>query len=515
MCRSSALLLGAAWLVLLQATVACRAVDPVPVRRANLVLISIDTLRADRLNSYGYDARSVSPEIDRLARDGVLFETHISAAPWTTPAHLSLLTALSPSAHGVTGRISKGWNRLRNGREFERLSGEHLTLAELLSAHSYATAAFTGGITMDPRLGFDQGFGTYDTTQAKLSGERLSSVTEWIESHRDAPFFLFWHTFEVHAPYLHGDFLGEVLSEDKASKVRAALGVLGDEPGVSLGVQPGRKALIRNRVFSLEVCSALYDGGVRSADRAVGTVVASLERVGLYDSTLVVVTSDHGEQLGETTGPDGLGNRNGTFYNAHGTTMYEEMLRVPLILKLPLGEGAGRRVPGVSRTIDVMPTVLDVLNIPGPVAMQGRSLRPLWEGTERTSRIAFSEAVNGKAESKSLRSERHKYILSFDGDKVEERGRAGVPEHPDVVEFYDLLADPAEQHNLMIHPVPGSVASAAVFDAELRRVAEERHGVSELVRLDADALEKLEALGYVEGDSSLDREEGREGADGP
>ena len=399
--------------------------------------------------------------------------------------------------------------------EFERLAAAHETLAEVLSDHGYATAAYTGGITLDPRLGFHQGFDIYDTTQAKLSERRLSAVTGWIEAQHDTPFFLFWHTFEVHAPYVETEFLVDVLPEKKASKLGDALEALGDEPGVSLGTKPGRKALIRHGAFTLEVCSALYDGGIRSADRAVGALVATLERAGIYDRTLIVVTSDHGEQLGETTGPDGLGSRAGQFYDAHGHTLYEEMLRVPLVLKLPWAEGAGRRVRPVSRTIDVMPTVLDVVGITGPSAMQGASLRPLWEGSEGTTRMAFSEALKGSGESKSLRSEQYKYVLSFDGDRIARQGRAGALERADVVEFYDLLSDPTEQNNLMIHPVPGSASIAAVFDAELRRTAAERHGVSERVQLDSDTLEKLEALGYVEGDSSPDNEEGREGANGP
>jgi arylsulfatase A-like enzyme len=501
MLRPLLLLGGVTSWVALAGAVGCGSHEPRPTGPANVVLISIDTLRADRLNSYGYRAREVSPQIDRLAAEGILFETHITASPWTTPAHLSLLTALSPSAHGVIAPISQTWGKLKRGEPAERLADEHETLAEVLSAHGYATAAFTGGRTVDPRLGFDQGFDRYETSQAKLGDTTLVPVTGWIEAHRNTPFFLFWHTFEVHAPYLETGFVREVLSEEEAARLETALAELRvGGPEARLQEKRARQRLINLGIFTLEVCSTLYDGGVRSADRAVGTLMTALKRAGVYDRTLVVVTSDHGEQLGETAGPDGPVSRDGGFYNSHGHTLYEEIIRVPLVLKLPGGRPMGRRIAGVTRCIDVMPTVLDVLGIPGPSAMQGASLRPLWNDVEGGSeeRRAFTEAVNEPFESKSLRSARHKYILSFDWERVREHGRAAVPERADIVELYDLETDPGEQRNLMADPAPEAVTLGRRFDAELRRLAAVRRGQSAGVLLDAETLEKIEGLGYGE-----------------
>jgi len=497
--RPFALTGGIACLALLVAPLGCASRDPEPSGPPSVVLVSIDTLRADRLNSYGYRARLVSPEIDRLAAEGLLFESHITSSPWTTPAHLSLLTGLSPSAHGVIAPISQIWGRLKRGEPAPRLADEHETLADVLSSRGYATAAFTGGRTVDPRTGFDQGFEIYDTSQTKLRNDTLVPVTEWIESHRDVPFFLFWHTFEAHAPYLKTDFLRDVLSEEDAAGLEAALVRLeSGRTGVRLDEKKGREAMERHGAFTREVCSALYDGGILSADGAVGTLMAALRRAGVYDRTLVVVTSDHGEQLGETRGEGGQTARDGRFYNAHGHTMYEELVRVPLVVKLPGGQQAGRRVAGVTRAIDVMPTVLDVLGVPGPPAVQGASLRPLWEGEDHEPRQAFTEAVNEPYESKSLRGDGHKYILSFDWNQVDEHGRAAVPEPPDIVELYDLRSDTGEKHNLMIDPGPEATALGARFDAELRTVATERRGESADVLLDAETLEQIKALGYAE-----------------
>jgi arylsulfatase A-like enzyme len=464
-----------------------------------VVLISIDTLRADRLNSYGYRVREVSPEIDRLADEGVLFETHITASAWTTPAHLSLLTGLSPSAHGVMAAISQIWDRLRFGQPAPRLADEHETLAEVLSARGYATAAFTGGRTVDPRIGFDQGFDLYDTSQAKLLDGGLDPVTEWIHAHRERPFFLFWHTFEVHAPYLRTDLVRDVVSEDDAQALEAAFaGLEVGRPRFPLEEKKARRRLMRLRLHTLEVCSALYDGGILSADRAVGSLMAALKDAGIYDRTLVVVTSDHGEQFGEKKGEGGLAVRDGSFYNAHGRTMYEESIHVPLVFKLPGGHPAGRRIAEVTRAIDVMPTILEVLGIPGPTAMQGTSLRPLWEGKDDEPRKAFTEALTASFESKSLRGGRYKYVLSFDGDRVEEHGRAAVLERADVVELYDLATDPGEQHNLLVDPSPAAAAIGARLDAELRQIAAERLGQADEVVLDAETLEQIKALGYAE-----------------
>jgi arylsulfatase A-like enzyme len=500
MLRSLIALVRAGLCTALVGLVGCSTRDASPPGPANVVLISIDTLRADRLNSYGYGARVVSPEMDRLAAEGVVFETHITASPWTTPAHLSLLTSLSPSAHGVMAPISQIWGRLKRGESAaQRLAEEHVTLAEVLSSEGYATAAFTGGRTVDPRIGFDQGFDLYDTSQTKLADDTLVPVVEWIETHRETPFFLFWHTFEVHAPYLETHFVREVVPEEEAARLETAFQELAaDRSGVRLWQKKARRRLQRLGLYRLDVCSALYDGGILSADRAVGTLMAALKGAGLYDRTLVVVTSDHGEQLGETAGPGGPVSRDGGFYNSHGHTLYEEIIRVPLILKLPGGHPAGRRVAEVTRAIDVMPTVLDVLGLPGPSAMQGTSLRPLWSGQRVEEREAFTEAVNEPFESKSLRSGRHKYILSFDWEQVEEYGRAAVPERADIVELYDLLSDPVEKRNLMVDPSPEAAALGEGFDAELRRVAAERQGRSDEIPLDAETLEQIRALGYGE-----------------
>jgi arylsulfatase A-like enzyme len=488
----------AAILVFLAGSGACRRAAP----RPNVVLISLDTLRADRLNTYGYRDRAVSPHIDGLARDGILFERHITASPWTTPAHLSLLTSLWPHSHGVIQSVAWLLRGLHGGGEYQRMAASHQTLAEVLARGGYTTAAFTGGSTLDPTIGFDQGFDLYDTSMAKVSAERLAVVTEWIAAHRHRPFFLFWHTFEVHAPYHDGTFLGDVLPPEKAAVLDRQLAKVTDPEGPFLAEDVGKDLLRDADAYTPAVCSALYDGGVRSADRWVGRILEALRAAGLYDRTLVVLTSDHGEQLGEASDETGGAFRDGRFYSAHGHTLYEELIHVPLIVKLPGAPGPARRVSAVSRAIDVMPTILDVVGLapaaPGP--QQGLSLRPLWEGRPSPPRQAFTEALSSDRESKSLEGSRYKYVVSMWPRQVGRHGRSWVAPEERLAgrELYDLTADPGERRNLLRDPTPETRRLARRFDTELRRRAAEAPGNAERTQLSEEALERLRALGYIE-----------------
>jgi arylsulfatase A-like enzyme len=484
----------------LAAVLACQVHREERGHPRSVILISVDTLRADRLNAYGYRKRETSPEIDRLAQDGILFEHHMTASPWTTPAHLSLLTSLSPSAHGVTSSFPQLWKNLKTGGDCERLADERVTLAEALARHGYATAAFTGGATMDPRLGFDQGFETYDTSMSKLSGEKVASLTNWIGTHRVAPFFLFWHTFEVHAPYLQTLFVGDAVAAVRAARLRLSLAPLVSGPDIPLAVRKARSVLKSERLYTQEVCSALYDGGVRSADFWIGQLMKALKSAGLYERTLIVFTSDHGEQLGEAAEAGGGHSRDGRFYDAHGHDLYAEMIHVPLIIKLPGGRHAARRIAALSRTIDVMPTILDVLGLPSDSApMQGTSLRSLWEGWGDDARQAFSESLAvSEHESKSLSSARYTYIVSMDREQLVGHGRAFIPARPVRVELYDLATDPGEHHDLLVHPTLEAERVAAQYDRELRRLASERIGRADRGQLDSRTIRRLEALGYIE-----------------
>jgi arylsulfatase A-like enzyme len=487
---------AAACLVLasLTATLAGSACRARPSRPPNVILVSIDTLRADRLNAYGYTPRVTSPQLDALAREGILFENAITASPWTMPAHMSLLTSLTPSAHGmVTSFADLKDQRLHN--TVQRLPEERLTLAEALRAKGYATAAFTGGVTLDPRIGFDQGFSLYRTSMFKVSEPAFAEMTGWVKEHRDRPFFLFWHTFEVHFPYLDTSFVGEVLEEPAASGVRSDLEQFRrdlEARGYSDFILDRVALALRARgALNRKVVDALYTGGVLSMDRWLGRLFAFLRKEGLYDDTVIVISSDHGEELADHDPK--------RFYNSHGHSVYEELVHVPLVIRLPRGERGGTRVGGVVRTIDVFPTILDVAGLPAVPGLEGRSLRPTWEGRETSGRIALVEATAFGPERKAVREDRFKYIVSIDEKTVAARGRNFVPEPPLSRELYDLAHDPRESHDLLPGPGGGGPSQiASTLDAALRERVARELGRTEKAQLDAATVEKLKALGYVQ-----------------
>ena len=485
---------------------ACRpAEEPSPPPDVNVVLISVDTLRADRLNCYGYEKREVSPNVDALAADGILFENFITSSPWTTPAHLTMLTSLYPTTHGVTQPIEELKDSLLEGKEFtfNSLPDSRVTLAEVLKACGYATGAFTGGGTLDPRIGFGQGFDHYEISMYKLHGSNMRDMYEWVGRHAEQPFFLFWHTYEVHAPYLESTFLDEVLPPDAAAEAGRFLRV-----SAGVGDQRSRKAdehedtirrckeFLRSRhAFTAEVTGALYDGGIRSFDDWLGRFVQELRSRGLYEGALIILTSDHGEEFGEHN-PQCI-------YQNHGHSVYEEMIRVPLIIKLPDQRHGGTRVGSAVRMIDVMPTVLDMLGIQRrPKDMQGLSLRSLWEKPEtQEDRLAITEALIQMSEKKAVRTGRYKFIYSLDADTVAQHGRSYMPKTLRLkdVELYDLDIDSAEKTNLLRFSPSLKIAKlAATLERHLRDFVAEAHGRADTVELDEETVRNLKALGYLE-----------------
>lgn len=479
---------------------ACARRDASPDRQIrNVILISADTLRADHLNCYGYRHRRTSPNVDALARDGIVFENHISASPWTTPSHMSLFTSLYPTAHGVTQSFEELVSNVLGRGTFNTLGEGLTTLSEVLQAEGYATAAFTGGGPMDPGIGFGRGFASYDTSMYKIDEVNMGAVLSWIRQNSGTPFFLFWHSFEVHAPYLHTDFLEQVLSPEQTTPISRKFdqlreGLVDSSPELMERqglIAAASRFLRQSGAMNREVTEALYDGGIVSFDRYLGELVQLLRDVGLYDRSLIIVTSDHGEEFAD---------HSRLIFDAHGHSVYEELVRVPLIIKLPDQRHAGTRIDAVVRNIDVMPTVLRELSIsPRVNHMQGMPLQPLWESSQPSSpRLAFSEALAAGLEMKSVRTRRHKYILSIGPEDVSKRGRHFIPERPMRRELFDLLEDPKERRNLLETEGRDVAELTSVLDQELRAYASQpREAVGE-VELEESTIERLRELGYIE-----------------
>lgn len=461
------------------------------LERPNIILVSIDTLRADHVNAYGYKARRVSPSLDALAADGMLFESHVASAPWTLPSHASLLTSLSPSTHGVTPSLMEF---VAPSGAPPALSSSRETLAETLRGAGWSTAAFTGGGPMASGFGLAQGFDAYDESLlVKLSPEDQAPVQAWISS-QTRPFFLFLHTFDVHSPYLHPDFLKEVVPPQGLSRLTDALGALRQGSPALIGEGEEVAILKREGRFTAPVCEALYDGAIRHTDAWLGTLFDWLKKTGRYDDTLIVVTSDHGEAFGE---------RGAAFYNAHGFSVFDELVLVPLIVKAPGGQSAGRRVRSVTRAIDVMPTILGFAGVAGPSEMEGHGL-----GVNVASAPAVSEAVNQSYEMKSVRDGRYKLIVRIPEDQVRAHGRGYLP--PRMAGWlFDMEADPREARDLLrgatgferlrawVTRAPDPAETAERLSAELRGLVRSQSGGVGAGSMDDETRERLRSLGYV------------------
>lgn len=422
----------------------------------NVLLISLDTLRADHLGTYGYQ-RSTSPEIDTLSGESTVFLQAIASAPWTGPSHMSMLTGLLPSEHGIVGVKAEALSK--------RLSIEHGTLAEVLKRAGFATAAFTGGGYVSPEVGFGRGFDRYDvirTTRNHRSVDlQVGAAIDWISDHRRDRFFVFLHTFEVHAPHNHGAFVRH---------------------------RDGYGSDLKQQTIDA------YDSGISYTDQSIGKLVDALERMDLLDDTLVVLTSDHGEEFG------------GHFpwlerIGSHTIAMCNHVLHVPLIVRhprfLPL-EGE-RRIPQYVSLVDLPATLLECLG--EPITLPGTSFAEALQRGEwpegRTPTAVFAESGSHfPPERKAVIFDGWKYVRVTDTAR---EGWLGSPAHLAEEQLFDLRNDPGERHNLVEENPPALERARELILDLLAGLPE--HQPAEIgaePQIDEEQEEQLRALGYVD-----------------
>jgi arylsulfatase A-like enzyme len=468
---------GSSTLALLAALCACGVSSgdaPSATARTPVILISLDTLRADHLTPYGYD-RPTSPALARFARQAVRFDAAHAHATATLPSHLSLLTSLLPPQIGIT---RPGENDTQ-ARTRLRLPEAALTLAEVLHEHGYRTAAFTDGGYVHPYYGMDQGFDVFQVTTPREGAYRngfrtgLRRAAEWLgkrPADREPP-FLFLHTYDIHEPYSPPPPFDRHFTDEDYAAFRERRGF--DARPVLLSAHRGE--LTPQDVDSVR---GFYDNGVFATDKALGNFFLLLHKRGIFDEALIVVLSDHGEEFLD----------HGDF--GHGPSVYQELARVPLLVKLPGGAGGGRVVEDPVGLVDVAPTVLDLLGLPIPDAFAGASLRALLEGRDRG---AFFE-------------ERPLYVDVPDvGAHVAalRRGRWKLVRRGDRSELYDLGADPGEQRDLAAREPERTRALAeqlSRWTAELQQQGR-RAGTWATPAPEPhpkEQQEALRALGYVE-----------------
>ena len=345
----------------------CRRAGGPQAIKYNLLLISIDTLRADHLKCYGYN-QDTSPHLDQLAREGVLFENLTSASSWTVPSHMSMFTSLYPSIHGVDN--------------IRRQLGEGVpTLAQCLAKSGYLTQAFVVAPALDHSFGFDRGFKGYDdfTVMRKMPdlGRGRSNpvitdlATQWLKEHSRENFFLFLHYWDCHSDYLPPAPYDKKFDPDYK----------GRENGRDIFRRAKRDNLMTQiSVRDLAHMEALYDGGIAFTDEHIGKILQLLQDLRLSEKTLVIVLSDHGEAFLE----------HGLIY--HGNSLYEEELQAPLIMRLPGVIPAGKRVVGNVSHVDLMPTALGLLQLACPSRIQGIDLSPMIRSDQPVpERLIYSE----------------------------------------------------------------------------------------------------------------------------
>ncbi len=435
----------------------CGAGGAPAVRRPDVVLISVDSLRADHLGAYGY-GRPTSPNIDRLAAEGVLFENAYSTTTWTLPSHVSMLTGLYPEAH----RVQLPRHRLGSGAPL---------LSELLAEAGYQTLAVVSGPFMSQEFGFDRGFEVYDDRTVSFPSLRASHrgvtaprlhqrLLEVLDGLDGRPFFLFVHYWDVHYDYappppwndrFDPGYEGAVTADDyaRSDHVHAAM--------------PRR---------DLEHVLALYDGEIGFTDRYLGRLLAELERRERLRDALIVLTADHGDEFFEH-------GRKGHYANLYDTT-----LRVPLIVRLPGSRGAGRRVAAAATLVDLVPTVLEVAGLEPPAGLQGASLLPTALDVDRRRGPLFAD----------LRDEIKAVVM--DGWKlIRSTSEAGAAR----LELYDLRRDPAETDDRSAAEPQRAARMGHALDGWLR-LAERRAGGPgpEEAALDERLRETLEGLGYLD-----------------
>lgn len=448
--------------VVLAALARLTAIAPPPAG-PNVLLVSIDTLRADRLGTYGHTLPT-SPVVDaRLAAQGVTFETVLSQSPKTTPSHMTMFTSLYPCMHGITM-----WDDAAGTGDV--LSPRVRTLAELLRNAGWKTAAFTAGGPMHSSRGFDRGFDVY------RNSKQLPRALEWLDANAGSGrFFVFFHTYEVHDPYtppaklvreFAPDYQGPLV--DAVERIRSGVG--GWEQAHKLFWE----SLDRNDPRAVTFLQRLYDAGIRNMDRGTLTqLLDALDRLGVANDTLVVFTSDHGEAFGE----------HGRFLH---DDLYEGTLHVPLILRWPAGLPAGRRVAGRARLLDLMPTILDLVHVPAPPQTQGLSLAPLARGDGGAlPDVVPSEHGPALAPvTTSVRRDDHTLLRIGDDEAL-----------------FDLDSDPGERHNVLtMQPEAGATMRDAL--ATWRTACATMHatygpsGVG--VAPEPETVRQLRALGYIE-----------------
>ena len=416
-------------------------------KRCNVVLVSMDTVRADHLGVYGY-GKDTSPNIDRLARNSVIFEDAISQAAWTLPAHASMFTGLQPAELGLTAYPSLHSPRI--------IPATVPTLASAFQAAGYATAGFTGGGFVAAHFGFGRGFDVY-TSSGRRFEHNIGQALAWIGQQGSRPFFLFLHGYDAHRPYYSEAQDKRAVGLEGTLEVERREFCRGDNP---------------SRPRDLDTVISYYDAAIHHADRSLGLLFDALEKSGLSEKTIVLLTSDHGEEFFEHGNCD------------HALSLYRETLHVPYLVQVP--GLPSRRVGGpVPASRSIAPTLLALTGVESPIT--GPSLLAAVERGQRYAQPVYSHAIS-KSGHRGSRGEA--IAITTTDSKIVIYTEEGSQE------AFDRVRDPAESSPLpQGHPTYRLAARLPSWAEEHRATDADSRQSAPLPR---QLREELRSLGYLD-----------------
>ncbi len=463
-------------LALILVTSTCSPPEPAgnPV---NVLLISFDTLRPDHLSCYGY-TRQTSPNLDAIAQRGVLFENFYSSTSWTLPAHMAMFTGLPDSVHGVYDN------------DVPALDPNRKTLAQQFKAAGYTTAGFVTGPYLHPAFGFDRGFDEYFNCMAYMEAQDFrdrrfrrfsnnthaeshraatnptlfSAATNWLQQKRTEPFFLFMHVWDVHYDFTPPPPFDRKFDPDYNGPIT----------GMNFASSPDIHPAMAKR--DLDHLIALYDGEIAYTDEFVGKLMSQMDRLGLTENTLIVITADHGEEFFEH-------GRKG-----HQWTLFEEVLRIPLIISWPGHLPQGKRVTEQGRIIDLVATLTELCSLPPNTETIGTSLVAAIEGTGGRDLPVYSEldVADHPVSLRAIRTPEYKLIWDNRSQRFQ---------------LFDMQLDPQETNPLPAESIHAARALASLQDwmGRMKELAATlpRHSGRAPVDLDDQTLRRLKGLGYI------------------
>jgi len=431
-------------------------------QRPNIILVTLDALRPDHLGCYGYP-RNTSPNIDKLAGEGIIFDNAISHSTHTAPAMTSILTGLYP-------------DRARVFEFGDKIFGKDFTLSCLLKNNGYATAFFSSHVSIASIKGFDDSFDTFysiwtfrqDKNNKSLKVTEINNrITQWLKLNRNKKFFLWVHYLEPHYPMNPPVHYKNMFAGNYSANAAIRVPVSKD-PAFGFGGIPLMLAETNGYRQDLNYYINLYDAAIRYADDCIGDLIDELKNLGLDRKTIVIISSDHGESLGE----------HGEYFT-HGFNLYDELIKVPLVVRFCSFEPASKRIDTQVGLVDLMPTILELTGTKEPLGIEGRSLMPSIRGDSSCS----DRYLLGFTATNKLAVRTNNWKLIYDQNSKQ-------------YELYDLKNDPQELNNLVFKEREQFKLLKNKLDSRLKQIQYDPRKKNKVI-LDEESQQRLRSLGYL------------------